>query len=189
MEYIELLGLKNELELLAHGIDPKSHEHVGEDSILSSKYNQRLLQSTISVLDVLIKIRCDPDNRDRRRKYNFYIDDSKKARIPISNDAISISKLAYYINAEIDTSCMKKLKASTITDWLCRNKYLVKKENDNGSLSKITAFKGTEIGIKTVTKLNRAGQSYKVNLYSEAAQKFIIEHLDEIVADENPTFW
>ena len=55
MNYKQLLETKTAIDLLIKGIDPQSKQYVGDDSILSSQYNQNILSNVSSMIDNMIK--------------------------------------------------------------------------------------------------------------------------------------
>ena len=185
MNYEELYKLKKEIDLLIDGIDPQSMLYVGEDSILSSNYNKSVLKNASSIIDKLIKYGSNPDKKDYRRKYNFYLPNDVKDKIAISDTPVSISEFTYKINEMVDSSLMKKIKATTITSWLFDNKYLCEIKHEDGNTFKIVTEKGKGIGIIAAKKTSQYGRVYDVNLYSADAQKFIVDNLDAITEHDN----
>lgn len=177
MELDKTNKIINDLELLINGIDPSTHLEIATDTILSNKYNNQLLKEVHKMLcDYLVMNHIS----DKRRKLFFFIEDSRKKEIPISEHAIPISTFTYTLNSFIDTETMKKIRASEITQWLMDEGYLKELKHDDGKVFKILTDKANEIGMLKETKTNSYGRTYDVNLYSDQTQKFIIEHLDTI---------
>ncbi|OQB13600.1 MAG: hypothetical protein BWY15_01675 [Firmicutes bacterium ADurb.Bin193] len=180
MELEKANKIINDLELLINGIDPSTNHKFEVDTILNNKYNNLLLREVHKMLSEYMKV-CDINHAfDKRRKQFFHIDDLRKKEIPISEDAIPISTFAYTLNDFIDTTTMKKVKASEITKWLMIEGYLEETEHDDGKVFKILTAKASEIGMIKKTKKNSYGRTYDVNLYSAKAQKFIVDNLDTI---------
>lgn len=187
MNYKQLLETKTAIDLLIKGIDPQSKQYVGDDSILSSQYNQNILSNVSSMIDNMIKYGCNPEKSDKRLKYNFFIPESEREKITISDTPISISAFTYKINDLIDNDVMKKLKATTITTWLCDNGFLIQHETEDGFPYKESTEKGYRIGINSVEKTGQSGNKYVVNLYNANAQRFIVENLSSIIENSIPS--
>ena len=166
-----------DLELLIKGIDPSTNLEIKVDTIIKSRYNNTLLKEIHKMLSKYIK---QYDINFKRKKHSFYIDNSKREEIPISEEAIPISTFAYTLNEFIDEKTMKKVKATEITRWLMKEGYLKEIEYDDGKVFKVLTDKAGEIGMLKETKTNSYGRTYDVNLYSAQTQKFIINNLDAI---------
>ena len=104
-------------------------------------------------------------------------DEIKHAEISI--EPISISKIAYNINKILNED-MKKIKATQITEWLLQHGYL-QESTEKETSHKVCTDKSVELGITIVQKVNEFGNVYTVNLYNEYAQRFIYEHINDIL--------
>lgn len=180
MTYEELKMLKENLELLSNERDPKTG-YLVEDTILRNSFNKQVLNDAAMVIDKLLKLDFNPTAIDRRKKYLFYLSDEDKSQIVISKEPISVSAFVYNINEKVNDRVMKKLKAIQVTSWLERKGYLEEVEHDDGRKFKITTEKSSSIGILRQEKISECGRKYSVNLYNEDAQRFIIDHLEDIV--------
>ena len=132
------------------------------------------------MIDQLLKLDFNPSKIDRRKKYAFFLKDEEKSKIDISKEPISISTFTYIINERVDSRKMKKIKAVQITSWLTKKGFLEEIEHSDGRKFKIPTQKAKEIGIISVSQTSESGRVYGVNMYDENAQKYIIDHLDEI---------
>lgn len=176
----EMLMLKENLEMLANEKDPQTGYSV-EDTVLKSSFNKRVLLDAAEIIDLLHKIGLNPAKIDKRKKFLFNIPKEKREKIEISKDPIPISVFTYAINKCIDNKKMKKLKASQITAWLKKQGYLDEFVSDDGKVFKILTGKSQAIGITAEERKSDYGRVYKVNLYDENAQRFILDHLDDIM--------
>ena len=179
MQYDDLIMLKENLELLAQEKDPKTGYAV-QDTVLRSSFNKKILLDAAEVIDQLLKLDFNPSKIDRRKKYAFFLKDEEKSKIDISKEPISISAFTYIINEQVDSRKMKKIKAVQITAWLTKKGFLEEIEHSDGRKFKIPTQKAKEIGIISVSQTSESGRVYGVNMYDENAQKYIIDHLDEI---------
>lgn len=116
--------------------------------------------------------------------FNFHILFLQYFYLKIVLCTIPISAFTYKINEQIDSDKMKKIKASQITSWLMKNGYLDELKTEDGKLFKVLTDKSSSIGIIAEKKTSKCGRVYDVNLYNEVGQRFIVEHLDDIVKSE-----
>lgn len=181
MEYEKLLELQANVDLLVKGVDPQSKLEIKTDTILTSNYNKRLLSEVSALIDNVMKSNINLSKVDRRTKYLFFISPDEKAKIPISSSPIAISTFVYTINEHIDSAEMKKLRATQITHWLFKKGYLSEVEHEDGKTFKVLTEKSASIGMSAENKTNAFGRNYDVNLYNANAQKFILDHLDEMI--------
>jgi hypothetical protein len=179
----ELFMLKENLEILADERDPKTGYPI-EDTVLKSSFNKQILKDAATIIDRLLKLDFNPSNIDKRKKYNFYISKEDRRKIVITKEPIPISAFVYHINECIDDKKMKKLKATQITSWLMKEGYLSEIKAEDGRFFKVLTKKSKNIGISSEKRKSKYGRVYGVNLYNEESQKFIIEHLDDIVTTE-----
>lgn len=182
MKTDEMLMLKENLEMLAKGKDPQTGYSV-EDTVLKSSFNKRVLLDAAEIIDLLLKIDFNPIKIDKRKKYAFYLSKEDRKKVEISKEPIPISVFTYVINECIDSKKMKKLKASQITAWLMKEGYLDEITSDDGKVFKVLTEKSPIIGITAEERKSDYGRIYKVNLYDENGQRFILDHLDDIVEE------
>lgn len=162
---------------LSKGIDPITNTILSDDTVLNNRKYIELFSYTEDVLRYLII------NNIGEWTYNtkpeLHLSDIEIQNIKISKEPISVSQIAYNINAVADTSHMKKIKATQITEWLTELGYL--QEDIEGKTShKVCTEKAKEIGIQTIEKVNEYDDKYYVSIYHESAQKFIIDNINEI---------
>lgn len=147
--------------------------------------------SNTSIFNDFSLIECDGGimiGVDKSSHISVVIKSSNGNKFPIKHKTQNMSiecnvQVSYNLNgnAKHDVVHMKKLKAVQVTTWLEKNGYLRETKHADGRKFKITTEKATSIGISYQTKTSDCGRKYSVNLYNENAQRFIIEHLDEIV--------
>jgi ATP-dependent DNA helicase RecQ len=110
----------------------------------------------------------------------------KSADIETSNESVTASILADRINCILLESGLKKLGAAKINDWLVSRGYMkVVQIQDNNTKSgarnyKIPTESGVALGITTEERVYKDEIS-SVNIFSFAAQKFVIENVTEIL--------
>lgn len=94
----------------------------------------------------------------------------------------TITKFVEQLNEMIDTSVHTKISYKIITDWLKENDYL--KREYNTEIKKPATYpteKGRNIGITAYKDKNNRGLEYIRIIYGEAAQKFIVKNMDQII--------
>ncbi len=181
----KLYELRRFADLLEQGIDPITHIKFKEETILGNDVIRNYNHEIKGILDSLIKLEEARNGGNKRNnKLPFYLSDEVKTKIVISDIPISISTFCYSLNGYI-YSGMKKLRASQITKWLMEEGYLLCENWRDDKYIKKPTPKGNELGISSEIKENKYGEKYEVNLYNCSAQKFIVEHLEEIVFGKN----
>ena len=186
--YHELVDIKIYLDKLSQGIDPITDLNFPNDTILKNKDLSIFFNKTAELInEILIETGGEIPKNIKKSKFPFYITEDEKCKIELSSTPISISKLTWSINSVINTSVMKKIRATEILTWLVRNEFLtIEVVNDNEY--KVPTEKGKKLGINEICKENSYGNKYLVNLYDMEAQKFILESIDLIINDINNSF-
>ena len=169
-----------DIKKLQVGTDPQTGLVV-DDTILKSHYNQALLESIVILLEELQFLKKTNKPIGRKIKEEYQLSDNQKKSIILSKEPISISKFAYLLNAPIDHSVMKKIRATQITDWLLKNNYLY---ISNSEVNKLPTEKGNKLGINAEIRKNDSF-SYSVCLYNNSAQTYILDNINTIINDES----
>lgn len=181
-ELKELTELYKIAKCLGEGKDPFSNLEFSQDTILN---NAKILQYNKKMADILIKmiktIEKSTNHIDWNfQKTDFILNEQEKQAFECFEEPVSISKLVYSLNGVYGAS-MKKLHAVDITSWLVSRGYLEQREMENGNKYKIATKSGNEIGIINEKHVNSYGNHYNVNKYDIKAQRFIINHINEIL--------
>lgn len=169
------------IDSLANGVDPLTGEMIADDSVLN---NVRISRCLFYVSDVLgrvidnggtVKAAKTSDNR-----LPFSVTPEQIERIHISEEPVGIAVFAKRISEVLDEN-VKPLSAVTITNWLTANGYLIEEISAN-KRRRVSTAKGVQVGIETVDDVSMNGVPYKKNIYTESAQRFIIQNLQNITA-------
>ncbi|MBE6038048.1 MAG: hypothetical protein E7218_02435 [Anaerofustis stercorihominis] len=112
---------------------------------------------------------------------DFSVTEKTKSFIPISQEPLSISRFTEIINENAREPGMNRLRGRQITGWLYKNNYL-KYEDINGKPYRVPTPKANAIGINSYV-YTRQDVEYSINTYDSNAQRFIIEHLEDIIED------
>lgn len=177
----KLYKLRQYAYLLEQGIDPITNKCFKKDTILNNAVIREYNYEVRCVLEKLIKLEESRNGGSKRNnKISFYLSEEEKAQLEYSKEPIPISVFCNCLNEHI-YSGMKRIRATQITKWLLNQGYLQIEQWQNDKYFKKPTNKGAEIGISSELKCNDYGDEYEVNLYDSNAQRFIVDHLEEIV--------
>ncbi len=105
--------------------------------------------------------------------------DEELQRIEISDDPIGIKLLTQKIN---QAAGREKLLPVQISKYLLEQGYLeMEFDEQTGKSNRVASEKGRELGIECFWELNKYYREYCKNYYGPRAQKFIIDHLNDII--------
>jgi len=176
---------KDYIDKLANGIDPISGCEMSGDTVLNQV---KLSRCFFYVSDVLNQVIENGGNITRVTTKNshlppFALPHELREKIEITKEPAMIKSFTERINNLVDLSAMRNLKVTAFTSWLVDKGYLYE-EVVNGKKYKKPTQSGQTLGI---TAEWRDGQysGYMAVLYSERAQQFLVDHLDEIIAVSN----
>lgn len=97
----------------------------------------------------------------------------------IGEKPLTITDFTRLLNEAVDNSKVKKISYKTILSWLSDHGYINLDESYGYKLRKPTE-KGRRIGIYLEQRVSSTGEMHYVTLYSSAAQKHILEIINEI---------
>ena len=183
-----LTNARTNLETLANGYDPVSGENLPDDAILNSARLSRCFGFVAGVLSEVIEnggnvIRVVKSDADRRNLPDFAITKEEINNIELSAEPVQIRNFCEKINGLIDQEKMRRLNVTAFGKWLAKNGYLAVELLD-GKENKIATPKGESVGIST--ELRSYGERrYYALTYNIEAQRFLLEHLAEIIEISN----
>ena len=176
-EITKLLRAKIYMDYLANGIDPVTNTGIDGDTL----HNEKVIESLRYVSDILEKNICEaemPQERHRSRKNGaFYITDEQVSMLNVFTYKCKVSELANEINRFAEVNSTKKMAASLINDWLEAEGYLCQSDLN----SRIPTEKGEQLGISYEHKTRYDGNEYYINYYDPQAQRFVYEHINDIL--------
>lgn len=117
-----------------------------------------------------------PESDSKKSKSRFFITDEQRKQIQIISHQ-KISQIADELNRVTQENNMKKLQAVWITDWLFDIGMLQKNAEGN----RIATESGKAKGITSQLKKSSDGREYYLNYYSEKAQEFIYDNINNII--------
>ena len=171
------------LEKLAQGIDPISDMDLPQDTVLN---NIRLARCFFYVSGVLEQvIRNGGVVGARTRTLEFSLTAEQRRQVWINPEPIRITAFVDALHRAAGAPDMKKPNAGKITEWLEKNGLMFKQLNAEGKYNRLPTDCGRQLGIQTVERHSPTG-TYTAVLYDPNAQRFLLDHLDEILAGGNP---
>ncbi len=101
------------------------------------------------------------------------------SEVEITSELISISQLSERINKVlVDYECTKT-SAIKLANWLTEQGYLQVEKSEQGN-QKIPTELGSSKGVVQEERKAR-GNTYQINLYPEEVQRYIVEHMREVL--------
>ena len=176
---------KSFIDKLANGINPIDNRPAPENDIIN---NVRLSRCFFYVSDILRQVIENggvqaPKNK-KEKKEPFSITQEQLQQYQYTKGRISLSEFCDKLNAMIDTEHMISLRYNKIAPYLLQKGFLHETECQDGKYRKLPTEQGNEIGIFTEVRTTPYG-IYEVAAYNAEAQRFLIEHLEEILQSNN----
>ena len=168
------------MDKLAQGIDPISDQEMPEDSVLN---NVRLARCFFYVSGVLDQVIARGGNVKKTPKKDFYVTEEELRRVDASQEPIRITQFVDLMMSVINDPNRKKLKTTTITDWLIEKGFMTKQTDADGKSKRLPTAIGEQIGLTVKLREGQYG-TYQAVYYSEDAQRFLPDHLQEILQAE-----
>ena len=168
------------MDKLAGGIDPITDTALPQDTALN---NDRLSRCFAYVSGVLDRVIANGGEVGATVKsVEFSITAEQLSRIDVSEEPLRITQFTELINNEVKQPQMKKLATTVITNWLLIKGYLEKRQMKDGKSHRVPSQKGMAIGLSTHTWQGTYGE-YLAVLYSADAQRFVLDHLQQMIAE------
>lgn len=113
----------------------------------------------------------------KRRSRGFSKDVLEK--IEVTKDPVGVKLLAKRIN---EAAGSEKINPVQISKYLLENGYLkIETDEKTKAENRVPTEEGTALGIENFWEIGKFYKEYSKNYYSEEAQRFIIEHLNDII--------
>ena len=168
------------MEKLAQGIDPISDQEIPEDSVLN---NVRLARCFFYVSGVLDQVIANGGRVVSTPPKDFFITDEELGRVNPSQEPIRITQFVDLIMNAINDPDRKKLKTTTIAGWLIEKGFMSKQTHADGKSKRLPTAMGEQIGLTVKLREGQYG-TYQAVCYSEDAQRFLLDHLQEMLQAE-----
>ena len=168
---------KTYMDQLAQGIDPISGEELPGDTVLN---NVRLARCFFYVSGVLQQVIDNGGQVGKRTKTPFVLTENMLAQLYAVDRPLQITEFAELLAASSGDENMRRPSTSKITDWLIEKGFLEKVPDADGKQKRLPTPAGQELGIYTDYRQGYYG-TYLAVLYSPEAQRFLLDHLDDIL--------
>ena len=188
------------MDALAGGVDPISEREIEGDSVLAEERIKKCFSFISDILDELLKTGgrvALPDEGNAasqyelvRKKAPFQLPAELRHKVHISPVPLTPQMFVNNINHAIDTSAMEKLSTTRLNAWLVRNEYV--KASKQLAVMNRTVMKpqpkAAEIGLVEGDVVDSVTGEVRARLeLTQQAQVFILEHLDDILKEEEKT--
>lgn len=170
------------LDKLSNGINPLDDTEIPDGDIVNNVRISRCLFYVSGVLQRTIA-REERGGKKGAEKIPFAMTDEERTGFAFSAQPVSASELAKRLNDAAKTKNMKRMTYAYITSWLVETGLLTAVRLSDGKEVRRPTPDGNNVGI---TEEQRTGQNgaYMVTVYDETAQRFILDHLDDITGWE-----
>lgn len=173
------------MDKLANVINPIDETMVPDEDVVN---NVRISRCFFFVSDVLQQVvengETKPATVKKLKKIPLEIPFEKRRQFAYSEKPISASEIAKRVNALVENDSMKKLTYSGLLTWLTEIGMMEWAFTSDEKHTKRPTKMGQENGISVEKRTGKSGL-YQVVVYNTAAQHFIIDNLDAILAVEN----
>ena len=161
---------------LANGFNPLNGSALKEEDIVNNVHISRCL---FFVADVLGKY-SEKMNRPKSQRIIPFATSSVQKEKYNYVDVISISAFAREVEKLVPEN-MQSVSYKSMTSWLAQEGLIEDSEpNDIGRIYKVATENGKRMGIHTEARESEKGTHYLLTLYNRDAQRFLLEHLEEI---------
>ena len=179
---------KSFIDKLANGINPLDDTFIPEGDIAN---HVRISRCFFYVSEILQK----EIDRERRKHYKelkprvvpFSLTPEQLQRFEYSADPISATtmtrRLTWLVREEIQQGHMESLSYRKITQWLINIGMIEYRDWGHGVKKRFPTTEGEEMGL-VLEIWENYGRRAPVIFFSEAAQHFIIDNLDAVLATE-----
>ncbi len=171
------------MEKLANGINPIDDTMAPEEDIINHVRLSRCFFFVAGVLQQVIEnggIRpAIAPKKSQKRPFELPLEE--RNRFSYSEDPVAASEIARRMNNLVNDENMRKFSYSEIIDWLVELEMMELIPRPDGKQTRRPTRTGEEIGISVEERIHN-NNPYQVVVYNAAAQRFIVENLDSIIA-------
>lgn len=173
---------KGFIDKLSQGINPLDNTPMPERELLNNVRISRCLCYVSTLLQQII------DNggtqRIKHRKTPFAVTDDMLRSVHTSNIPLTITEVADLYNSFIDPDATSRLSGASINRWLTDIGMLTDDIISGGRTRKRPTQDGEKLGIMAEERVSMYGHKYFRLTYNTAAQQFIIDNIEAVVAAE-----
>lgn len=178
-ELLKLKRAREYMQALSEGVDPLSGLEIPEDDVANQVRLCRCFAYVASVLDKVIQ-NGGAVGGGPRIVARLGLTEEQKQAVELSGRPIGITELAKRILAAAGVDRMRGVSGVHMAAWLLEKGFLEEEFDDEGELQRVPSETGTALGITKIMRETTYGVK-SMNLYSQEAQQFILDNLDEIL--------
>lgn len=153
----------------------KITDNYGNEHIINY-YSYEIQKYIYYHIDNIIDFHYNYQKNKSKLKNLFFISDEQCKQLQIKKNAM-VSEIANEINRVTAENNVKKIQATWITNWLLDVGML----QQNAENKRLATQAGNKIGIISEQKNSSDGRIYWNNFYSENAQKYIYDNINNII--------
>ena len=175
---------KSFIDKLANGINPLDDSPIPGQDIVN---NVRLSRCFFYVSDILRQVIeagglpvAKSAGATGHRKHVYSLTEEERAGLQVSDTPLTVKEIADYLNGIVDLMTTRKVSSVTINKWLLDKGFLEIVITSDGKKRKMPTPQGNDIGIFAEERNSQYGP-YLTVPYSSQAQRFIFDHIDDIV--------
>lgn len=128
------------------------------------------------------KVRAESGEMGRSGKEKFHVTEDQLKNYPTDESPVPVSEIARRLNDLLpQDSNVEKIYFKTIRDWFVSQNYLEEKKNALGKIFFVPTETGALNGVVTEPRVGKNGENYDAVLYNGAAQKLVLDHVNELV--------
>ena len=180
MEELDKLKRAREyMQALSEGVDPLSGLEIPEDDVANQVRLCRCFAYVASVLEKVIQ-NGGAVGGGPRIVARLGLTEEQKQAVELSSRPIGITELAKRILSAAGVDRMRGVSGVHMAAWLLEKGFLEEEFDDEGELQRVPSETGTALGITKIMRETTYGVK-PMNLYSQEAQQFLLDNLDEIL--------
>ena len=127
------------------------------------------------------KERAESGEIIRSGKEKFHVTEEQIKNYPTDEAPVPVSEIARRLNDLLpQDSNIEKIYFKTIRDWFVSQNYLEEKKNALGKIFFVPTETGAMNGVVTEPRVGKNGENYDAVLYNGAAQKLVLDHVNEL---------
>ena len=179
---------KSFIDKLANGVNPIDNSPIPDDDLVNNVRISRCFFYVSSVLSQVIEEKTAPkqEKKSRSKRLPFSITLDKLKNFPYSEQPLSTTKLARRISdmsPDVTAGIMNRLSYRQITQWLFDLGLIEWRRIGEGKPKKFPTEEGESFGLiwESLAKYGHAGGYI---LFTEAAQRFVVDNIEAISAIE-----
>lgn len=163
------------LQLLARGLHPTTRMPLDPRDPLGQERLRKCFDYVAGAFSVALEAGFFTARRP------FFLPRERWEEIPITREPVGLLAFTAGVNTLIDPTVMLPLRVSRVRRYLEFRNVLQKTSGGDGAKKRITA-EGAALGVTEEERIDQAGKPYTAVLFGPDAQRYLVEHLEEIAA-------